>query len=83
MQSAWREYHSPIIVIGKKKVVDPLFGQTFYVINDDQIVFFAAIECGLGHYHIFAFSEKTQQRSSKRIRKKYWSSIDPKKGGVL
>ena len=70
MQTTWTEYNSPTIVIGKKNVVNPLFGQIYYVMNADQIVFFMAIEYGLGHYHIFTISDRAQQRLSKRIKKK-------------
>lgn len=68
MQAVWNAYKPPLIVIGKKNVVSPLFGQMYYVANDNQKVFFVAIEYGLGHYHIFTINEKAQQRLCKRIK---------------
>ena len=68
MQTTWSAYKFPVIVVGKKNVVSPLFAQVYYVTNDNQIIFFVAIEYGFGHYHIFTINEKSQQRLSKRIK---------------
>ena len=70
MQAAWNHHNSPVIVFGKKHTVSPLLSSVYYVTSDEQTVFFAAIEHGLGRYHIFLLDTKAQQRLRKRIFKK-------------
>ena len=67
MQTPWEEYRFPVFVFGKKQTVDPCFGQVFYAKNDNQTVFFVAIEYGLGHYHIFSINDCTQQKMIRKI----------------
>ena len=67
MQSEWNEYRKLTFIYGKKTVVN-LFGlQLFYVVSQTKIVFFAAYEYHLGHYHIFAVSDSTNKKLSKSI----------------
>ncbi len=67
MQSEWNEYRKLTFIYGKKSVVS-LFGlQLFYVVTQTKIVFFGAYEYRLGHYHIFAVSENTNEKLSKSI----------------
>lgn len=67
MQEYWNEYNKFIIPIGKKKVVSPFMQQVFYVISKDKIVFFVAVEYGLGHYHIFSISDKKSKNLEKKV----------------
>lgn len=67
MQEYWNEYNKFIITIGKKKVVNPFMQQVFYVISKDKIVFFVAVEYGLGHYHIFSISDKKSKNLEKKV----------------
>jgi len=67
MQTTWEACRFLIIVFGKKHVVNPFFGQVFYAEYNKRIVFFTAIEYGLGHYHIFSISNSTQQRLLRKI----------------
>ena len=69
MQTSWEEYKFPIVIFGKKQIVNPFFGQVFYVKNDNLTVFFVAIEYGIGHYHIFSINDRTQQKLINRIKK--------------
>ena len=41
--------------------------QVFYVISKDKIVFFVAVEYGLGHYHIFMISDKKSKKLEKKV----------------
>lgn len=56
-----------LFTIGKKNVVSPFMQQVFYVISKDKIVFFVAIEYGLGHYHIFSISDKEAKKLEKKV----------------
>ena len=67
MQTPWESYKSPAFVFGKKQTVNPCFGQVFYAKNDNQTVFFVAIEYGIGHYHIFSINDCTQQKMIRKI----------------
>ena len=67
MQTPWESYKYPAFVFGKKQTVNPCFGQVFYAKNDNQTVFFVAIEYGLGHYHIFSINDCTQQKMIRKI----------------
>ncbi len=67
MQEYWNEYDKFIIPIGKKNVVSPFMQQVFYVISKDKIVFFVAIEYGLGHYYIFSISDKKSKLLEKKV----------------
>lgn len=62
MQTSWEKYRFSVWIFGKKKTVNPCFGQVFYTKDDKRTVFFVAIEYGLGHYHIFSINDKTQQK---------------------
>lgn len=74
MQECWNEYDKFIIPIGKKTVVSPFMQQVFYVISKDKIVFFVAIEYGLGYYHIFTISDKKSKiLEKKEISKKEYN----------
>ena len=66
MQEYWNEYKGIVIPIGKKNTVSPLGQQVFYVKSNELIIFFIAVEYGLGHYHIFTISE----RASKKLQHK-------------
>ena len=68
MQEEWNRCTFPVLAIGKKNVVNPTFGEVYYIKNDGQAVFFVAIEYGLGHYHIFSFDEKFQKKLNQRIK---------------
>ena len=68
MQEKWNRCTVPVFAIGKKNVVNPTFGEVYYIKNDGQAVFFVAIEYGLGHYHIFTFNEKSQEKLNKKIK---------------
>lgn len=68
MQEKWNRCTAPVLAIGKKNVVNPTFGEVYYIKNDGQAVFFVAIEYGLGHYHIFTFNEKSQKKRNKKIK---------------
>ena len=68
MQEKWNRCTVPVFVIGKKNVVNPTFGEVYYIKNDGQAVFFVAIEYGLGHYHIFTFNAKSQEKLNKKIK---------------
>ena len=67
MQEYWNEYDKFIIPIGKKNVVNPFLKQVFYVVSKDKIVFFVAVEYGLGHYHIFMISDKKSKKLEKKV----------------
>ena len=67
MQAPWGKYRYPAFVFGKKKTVNPCFGQVFYAKSDNRTVFFAAIEYGLGHYHIFSINDCTQQKMIRKV----------------
>ena len=67
MQEYWNEYDKFIIPIGKKNVVNPFMQQVFYVVSKDKIVFFVAVEYGLGHYHIFMISDKKSKKLEKKV----------------
>ena len=67
MQSDWNEYKKPIVFCGEETVVNPFYLQLFYVVSKTNIAFFAAHEYGLGHYHIFAVSDKAYDKLSKKI----------------
>ena len=68
MQEEWNSCTFPVWVIGKKHIVNPIYGEVYYVVNESQTVFFVATECGVGHYHIFTFSEKVQKKLRNRIK---------------
>lgn len=67
MQEYWNEYSKFIIPIGKKNVVSPFMQQVFYIISNEKIIFFIAVEYGLGQYHIFTISNKASKRLEKKI----------------
>lgn len=67
MQTPWEEYIFPVFVFGKKQPVNPCFSQVFYTKNDNRTVFFAAMEDGLGHYHIFSINDYTQQKMLRKV----------------
>jgi len=67
MQTNWEEYKHPVFVFGKRHIVNPCFGQVFYAKTDNQIVFFVAIEYGLGYYHIFSLNSRTQQKLFSKV----------------
>ena len=67
MQLEWNEYKKPVLIYGKKNVVNPLYSQLFYVVSKTNIAFFTAYEYGLGHYHIFSISDKSYDKLSKNI----------------
>ena len=68
MQQEWNRCPVPVLAIGKKHFVDPMFEEVYYVKHDGQAVFFVASEYGLGHYHIFTFNEKSQEKLNKKIK---------------
>ena len=65
MQAPWEKCNQPIFVFGKKQPVSPCLSRVFYVKKPEQVVFFVAIEHGLGHYHIFSLNERTQKKLSR------------------
>ena len=67
MQLDWNEYKKPVLIYGKKNVINPFYSQLFYVISKTNIAFFTAHEYGLGHYHIFSVSDKSSDKLSKTI----------------
>ena len=67
MQLDWNEYKKPVLIYGKKNVINPFYSQLFYVISKTNIAFFTAYEYGLGHYHVFSVSDKSSDKLSKRI----------------
>lgn len=67
MQSEWNEYRKAVIMYGKNSVINPFFLQLFFVATETKIVFFAAHEYCLGHYHIFAVGERANEKLSKKI----------------
>ncbi len=76
MKEYWNECNKFIIPIGKRNVVSPFMQQVFYVITNAKIIFFVAIEYGLGHYYIFTISNKASKRLEKKIiEKKVYNSF--------
>ena len=67
MKSKWNVYKKPVVTYGKKNVVSPSLQDLYYVVSDENVVFFVAIEYGLGHYHIFTVCEKTNSKLSKNL----------------
>ena len=67
MQTPWKEYRFPVLVFGKKHVVNPCFGQVYFVKNDNHIAFFVAIEYGLGHDHIFSINDFNQKKMYRKV----------------
>ena len=68
MKSQWHLYNKVAFTYGKKRVVSPFFQQLFFVNSKESMVFFVAVEYGLGHYHIFKTGEKTNQKLSLKIK---------------
>ena len=68
MKSKWHVYKKPLITYGKKNAVNPFLQDLFYVVSKEDVVFFVAIESGLGHYHIFTVNERRGKKLSKHIR---------------
>ena len=64
MQSEWKVLCKPsVLPFGKHdKGVNPFFCDTFVVEIDGKRAFFLASEAGIGKYHIFGLSEKTNQK---------------------
>ncbi len=67
MKEYWNEYNKFIIPIGKKNVVSPFMQPLYYIISNGKIIFFVAIEYGLGQYHIFTISHNASKRLKKKI----------------
>ena len=67
MKSRWNIYKKPSITYGKKNTASPFLQDLYYVVSKEKAVFFVAVEWGLGHYHIFIVSEKTNKKLSKNI----------------
>ena len=67
MREHWNEYNKVIFPIGRKNVVSPLGQQVYYVNSNTKIIFFVAIEYGLGHYHIFSFSNRATDKMRKNV----------------
>lgn len=67
MKSEWYVYKKYPIIYGKKHIVSPFLQELFYVVSKTDIVFFCAVEWGLGHYHIFTVSERQSKKLSKSI----------------
>ena len=67
MQTSWKEYRFPVLVFGKKHIVNPCFGHVYSAKNDNHMVFFVAIEYGLGHYHIFSINDCTQRIMYRKV----------------
>lgn len=67
MKSRWNIYKKPIITYGKKNTASPYSQDLYYVVSKEKVVFFVAVEWGLGHYHIFLTSEKKNKKLSKNI----------------
>ncbi len=67
MQLDWNKYKKPVLIYGKKNVVNLFHSQLFYVISKYNIAFFSAYEYGLGHYHIFSISDKHYDKLFKNI----------------
>ena len=69
MQGEWRAYGKPAVSYGKKNIVSPFLEQIYYVTHKNRTVFFAAIEYGLGHYHIFRVTPKANEKLTAKIKK--------------
>lgn len=67
MQLKWNTYERFVIPFGKREKVSPNFQQLFYVETEGKIIFFVAVEYGLGHYHIFTISDKATKRLSPKL----------------
>lgn len=67
MQADWHEYPHIVVILGKKHVVNPFFGQVYYVTDGEAVVFFVAIEYGSGKYHIFTIHDIIQRKLKKKI----------------
>lgn len=67
MQLKWNIYKRFVILFGKRNKVSPNFEQLFFVETEGKAIFFAAVEYGLGHYHIFTISDKATKKLSKKI----------------
>ncbi len=67
IQSEWNKYNNTVFIFGKKKYINPLFTQLFYVLSKNKVVFFTAYEYRLGHYHIFAVNEKYIERLREKV----------------
>ncbi len=67
MKSEWNTYKKPVLLYGKKNIVTPFFAQLFYVLSAENTVFFAAIEYGLGKYHIFTVNERQIKKLCKKL----------------
>ena len=69
MKACWSEYRFPVIIVGRKRYVDPFFCQLYYVTQNENTVFFVAFEHKLGHYYIFLVNDKSQKKLFKKITK--------------
>ena len=67
MQLDWNEFKKPVLIYGKKNVINPFYSQLFYVVSKTNIAFFTAYEYGLGHFHIFSVSDKSCDKLCKKI----------------
>ena len=67
MKSKWNVYRKPAITYGKKNIASPFGQDLFFVVSKESVLFFVAIEWGLGHYHIFTVSDKQAKKLSKNI----------------
>ena len=67
MKACWNECSFPVVLIGKKRYVNPFFLQLYYVKQNKNAVFFAAFEHKMGHYHIFLANDKSQRKLLKKI----------------
>lgn len=65
MQNEWRKYKKPILIVGKKQFISPMYCDVFYAEENGRTVFFAAYEYGIGHYHIYSFKEKYLNKMKK------------------
>ena len=70
MQRQWHAYKRPLLILGKKKTMSPFFGDLYYATEEQKVVFFVAVETGLGHYHIFVPGDPVQQKLVKKIGRK-------------
>ena len=68
MQIKWNLYPKVVFTYGKKSIVSPFLEYLYYVKWNERVVFFVAVEYGLGHYHIFKTDENTNRKLSLKIK---------------
>jgi len=62
MQTKWNKYEGKVKTKGRKHIVSPKKRNVSYVIANGKIVFFVAVECGIGQYYIFTISNRAKKK---------------------